>query len=601
MSLESTTDQIYPDIDPRLQWAIDKGARDRFAATESNDIVPVIAKVTDIRTWEGMTGVSETTPIGMTPDGSGHIVTARVLLSELSAIRRDPNVISLKQATPIRPTLEIATKSVNAKRELLPPSRAKEQGGRGVIIGIVDFGCDFVHRNFINQDGTTRILALWDQTVNMQTTGEVNYGRVFTRDEINQALHTSSPYETLGYPASGHMQEGQHGTHVMDIAAGNGRGTSVEGVAPEADIIFVEFAGDVPYQQEGSSFGDSVHLLEAIRFIFNRADRENKSCVVNLSLGTNGGPHDGTSLVEQGIDAMLNERDNRAVVIAASNSYSSGIHASGIVRRSKNYDLYWKINRTDLTSNELEVWYSGADVFSAEIFGPDGNSFGKLQLATNARVKDSRGNIVGFAAHRKGDPNNGDNTIDIFLEKSAPSGIWMIRLQGVEVVHGSFHAWIERDDMGQSSFVPPNDNTHTLGSIGCGRKSIVVGCYDARDPDTPIAYFSSAGPTRDGRPKPELSAPGFKVTAANSNTIDKAIEMSGTSMAAPVVTGVVALLLGEASARGVRLSAGKIRQILRKTTKSSHGNKSEWDERHGMGRIDAKAAILYVHYELNEE
>lgn len=129
----------------------------------------------------------------------------------------------------------------------------------------------------------------------------------------------------------------------MDIAAGNGQGTGVPGVAPEADIIFVDLDGsDIPWEGQdvvGTNFGDSVQLLEAMNFIFQGAG--NKPCVINASLGTNGGPHDGSSLVEQGIDRLVKQKPNRAVVIAASNSYADNIHAAGSIAAAATYDLSW--------------------------------------------------------------------------------------------------------------------------------------------------------------------------------------------------------------------------------------------------------------------
>ncbi len=118
-----------------------------------------------------------------------------------------------------------------------------------------------------------------------------------TRNAINAALGQPDPYSALGYgpPPDNAFQQGTHGTHVMDIAAGNGHGSGVPGVAPNADIIFVEVAAnDIPFSGPnavGKSFGDSVQLLEAVKFIFEQAG--DRACVINASLGTNGGPHDG--------------------------------------------------------------------------------------------------------------------------------------------------------------------------------------------------------------------------------------------------------------------------------------------------------------------
>lgn len=109
-----------------------------------------------------------------------------------------------------------------------------------------------------------------------------------------------------------------------------------------------------------------------------------------------------------------------------------------------------------------------------------------------------------------------------------------MRLHGTRVTNGKFHSWIERDDPNrlqpnnQSKFASPNDNSHTLGSIACGHKSIVVGSYNANDRNKSIPEFSSAEPTRDGRQKPEISAPGHFVAAAKSGSKTETTTMSGT-------------------------------------------------------------------------
>ena len=115
--------------------------------------------------------------------------------------------------------------------------------------------------------------------------------------------------------------------------------------------------------------------------------------------------------------------------------------------------------------------------------------------------------------------------------------------------------------------------------------------YNARESHKPLSGFSSSGPTRDGRQKPEISAPGHRVRAAFSKTLTGNISMSGTSMAAPVVTGVVALMLSEARAQGKNLDIAEIRSVLTGTART---NATGWDERYGFGRVDAKAVINKV-------
>ncbi|MBC8427822.1 S8 family peptidase [bacterium] len=594
--------EVYSRIDPRLQRLLER--RDRGITTEATvstsvGEIAVIAKVSDLDAWNGMSEVQIGAEVGSTPDGN-RLVTARIPLSRLEYVRQQSFVISLKPGQYLRPALSATVEEIRSRKDLLPGESAGNQG-EGVVVGIIDYGCDFAHQNFRNDDGSTRLLAIWNQGGRSSSSSPFGYGREYNQEEINQALQESEPYDALGYhvPTDEELAgPGTHGTHVMDIAAGNEHGTGTSGVAPKADLIFVELS-TIPLGTVGelleTNFGHSIRLMEAIRYIFDKAG--NRPCVVNFSLATNGGPHDGSNLAEQAIDAMVNEAPNRAAVIAAANSFADGIHAAGTVPNNGFIDLHWDIRFLDFTFNELEIWYGAGNQFRLEILLPNGDSIGSVDLGTSAELEDDQGNTLIFISHRQADPNNGDNVIGIFHEPNSglPKGMWTLRLHGVQVTDGSFHAWIERDDRGPSQFAPPHDNSHTLGSISCGQKSIVVGSYDAHKPNTPLSYFSSSGPTRDGRHKPEISAPGHAVWAAHSRTGDEETRKSGTSMAAPAVAGVVALMLAEARARGLNLTTGQIRDILTKTTRKDPPDScGSWHPRYGTGRVDASAAIKEV-------
>ncbi|MCX7593811.1 MAG: S8 family peptidase [Fischerella sp.] len=595
MQLQFESTDIFADIDPRLQRLLERKRRGiSIAATTSTEEeeIAVIAKVNNLEQWLCMNEVYPGADLGSTPAGE-RIVTARVAVSRLEQIKQSSCVVSLKPAQPLKPTLNFTTEEITARKDLLPGNALGEQG-RGVVVGIIDFGCDFAHKNFRHPDGSTRLLAFWNQDGNSSHESPFGYGREYKQSEINQALQTSDPYAALGYKPTNRA----HGTHVMDIAVGNGQGSTIPGVAPTADIVFVQLSQNevTPLILDGETavdqcFGDTVALLEAMVYIFDVAG--DRPCVINISLGLYGGPHDGTTLVEQGIDALVTKKPNRAVVIAAGNCYNTGIHASGVVRQDRYFDLQWKIPNQNPRQKEIEVWYDGGDRFQLEIITPDGNGLGLVNVGENAEIVDSEDNTIIFVANRQSDPNNGDNVICVFMEPDLPGGIWTLRLHGVQVTNGKFHAWIEREDGSQTYFVPPHDNTHTLNTIACGYKSIVVGSYDATKANKPLSFFSSSGPTRDGRQKPDLIAPGHHIWAAAAGTGTGIIRKSGTSMAAPVVTGVIALMLAEALACNLTLTIDQIRDILAASTKQDFPKPNE-PERYGYGAIDASAAVLAV-------
>lgn len=596
-------DQPIQSMDPRLQLLVAKqrsGEPIGMGVSTAQNEVAVMARVTNLKAWEELSEVRIGANLGKAAGKQDSLVTGRIPVGRIEHVRRQSFVKSLKAAVPLQPVLHATLEETGARPQDLP-ANTLSNGGSEAIVGIIDYGCDFAHENFLNAGGTTRILSIWNQSGSRSAASPFGYGREISQVEINAALQTRDPYGALGYAPrrDSPRSVGTHGTHVMDIACGNGRGSGVAGVAPNAGIVFVDVShADLPFGDSdvvGASFGDSTRLLEALKYIFDKAG--DRPCVINISLGTNGGPHDGTTLVEDGIDRLLRQAPNRAVCIAASNSFVDGIHAAGSVTQNQHADLHWQVAANDFSPNEFELWYDGADRFDVELIAPDGTSFGRVEpgqtLPLNLGAR-----LVAFVGNRRDEPNNHDNMIGIFLERRFrgwdPSGTWTVRIHGRRVINGSFHAWIERDNDTPSRFAPPHDNSHTIGSISCGHETIVVGSYDAHKPSRPISFFSSAGPTRDGRQKPELSAPGHAVDAAHSRTRVGTVQKSGTSMASPAVAGICALVLSEAKRRNIDLHNSDLRQLLIDSARRSPPGGSSWNDRYGAGRISAAGVVQDV-------
>ena len=589
---EEAKSSAKADMDPRLQLLIVQmrsGVTKTASVSTAENEVAVIARVTDADVWLNLSQVRDATVIGKT-GGDSSIVTGRIPVSRIEKVRNQAYVESLKAAQSMQPMLAVATDETEAQPAQLPAA-SHVSGGKDVVLGVIDYGGDFVHKNFRKGNGKTRLLSIWDQNGGNSPASPYGYGVEHSAASLDLAINLADPYSAIGYSPGA----SSHGTHVMDIAAGNGNGSGVPGMAPNADLIFVnvthEQDPDKPEDIIKTSFGDSVTLLEALKYIFDKAGT--RPAVINVSLGTNGGPHDGTTLVDQGIDALVSAAPNRAVVIAASNSFDDGIHATGTLSAGASHDLHWDVATTLFRPIEMELWYAGADRFKAELFGPNGALLATALPGETKQVQIGT-DVVALLANRLNDPNNHDNMIGVFLMSGMPGGRYIVRLTGEVVTNGEFHAWIERDNSFQSVFPAPNDNTHTIGSISCGKKVIAVGSYDANTSTKPLSYFSSAGPTRDGREKPEISAPGHNVWAARSLTVTGVTRKSGTSMAAPGVAGIIALVFEEAVARGINLSIDQTIQILTDSARRNPPGGAAWNNRYGHGRISAAKAIEAV-------
>lgn len=313
-------------------------------------------------------------------------------------------------------------------------------------------------------------------------------------------------------------------------------------------------------------------------------------------MGRHGEHHDGLTPAEQGLDAALRSAPGGCIVQSCGNYFQSRIHASGQLRPAEKRTLVWEIEDADVTPNKLEVWYEGRDVFDVEIRSPDGSISAHAALGERASLT-ADGRDIGTVYHRASEPNTLDNDIEIILYRGGPTGPWELTLIGKDVVDGRFHCWIERD-----SVCPPCQSrfrsedavpSYTTGTICNGLRTIAVGAYNPHSPERELAPFSSCGPTRDDRVKPDLIAPGASILAARSAPRGPRAEvppwtlMSGTSMAAPHVTGAAALMF-EAAKRPLRIE--ETRNLLLANTERVRGPEEVLD-RVGSGYLDITRAV----------
>ena len=547
----------------------------------ADDEVSVIARVSDVAGLPP--GVRVITSFG-------DIVTLRARRSQIGELARSPVVVAMEASQQLLPSLEEVEEvsetdpafdehdehNDDEDRDDLSGDKytRRPEGttatGRGVVVAVLDWGCDFAHPAFRKADGSTRLAALWDQR-GSDDDGPGNrwgYGQILTAEKIDRALHEENPYRALGYDpsdsdpihASTGRTSGAHGTHVLDIAAGTGSGGGMPGVAPEADLVFVHLAMTADVLGKGN-LGDSATVLEALDFAFTTAGE--RPCVVNMSLGAHGGPHDGSTLVEQGIDRAVWLKKGRAVVNSAGNYFGDRAHAQGRLAAGAEAELRMSVPAEDPTPSELELWYGGRDRFTVTVIGPDGTKLAAVAPSADAAMTVD-GKEVGHVYHVR-QVTNGDHQVDLFLDPLAPGGIWTIKLHGDVVEDGRYYAWIELERGPHPQFSAATAvGRSTTGTLCNGRLSITVGAYDPHGDHRGIGAFSSAGPTRDGRVKPEIVAPGERIRAARSTPPGESPQArytvkGGTSMAAPHVTGTVALMF-EAAGRPVDIS--DIRALL---------------------------------------
>ena len=472
--------------------------------------------------------------------------------------------------------------------------------GAGVLIGLIDTGIDLTHPAFLKADGTSRVVAVWDQDA---TSGPApaafGYGQECTQQRI--AAGRCGLSDSLG-----------HGTHVAGIAAG---GTDYYGVAPNADIAMV-------------SSSDFTRLADAVTYLTQLADSRNEPLVVNISVGGQYGPHDGRTPLETFLDDMA--RPGRIFVAAAGNDGSEPIHLgtelSATPARVELHGLpvgrpiqtlveMWSDNtaQVDVT---VELWVNGAMQATLPLPAADNEVVSgdvTLQGLTYASVT---------FGHDLADDNGLRRHVVAFdRSQAAPlpeGGMFVLRLSG----SGDIQAWISQSDYssGTSSFGAggsagwlAGDGTRSIAVPATAPNVIAVGSYtvqtswESQDegwqsmPDMTVgslSAFSSVGPS--GFPaltgfKPDLCAPGSVIVSARAAGIPTTVEtvsarqmvMQGTSMAAPHVAGVVALMLeGNPS-----LSPADVREILHNSARQDGDTGTLPNVSWGYGKLDALSAV----------
>ncbi|HEX3020438.1 MAG TPA: S8 family serine peptidase [Chitinispirillaceae bacterium] len=452
-----------------------------------------------------------------------------------------------------------------------PSTLPRNATGKNILVGIIDTEFDTHHPAFLDKNGNTRFIALWNQgDTAKNVSNRFGYGVI----KNHAQLQSDSLF--------GLVENHVHGTMTASIAAGSERSFNFYGMAPDAMIAAVMYSNDLD------------NISDGISWIFSLADSLEVPCVVNLSIGISYGPHDGTSLFDRFVDSVSGP--GRIIVGAAGNDYNHNTHTQ------------FKLAPNDSESTWLtpKLYKSGSDsiyVSGVDIWGEKSKTFSiqPIVIDTTSKSMSSFKNVI----LRRTDieyedsliwKNNDGSTdkIQMFIKAEPSSNLnnkphFMLYFQssshnlfgGVKVINGkdncTIHAWhiykqaLQNLDMDRFHNGDPQCSVNEIG--GTAKRIIVAGSYTGRvtlkywndslevtgDHSGDITHFSGTGPTVDGRIKPDITAPGWRIVVAMSRSSQPDLtpviwpdisrksgryaEATGTSASAPVVTGIIALML----------------------------------------------------------
>lgn len=458
--------------------------------------------------------------------------------------------------------------------------------GAGVLFACVDSGVAYTHPDFRNEDGSTRILYLWDQTIEGNPPAGYTRGTEYTAEQINAALQAQTQTERREIVPSEDISG--HGTSVLGIGAGNGRGSSgrFRGVAYEADIIVVKLGTP----GEGS-FPRTTELLEGVDYCIRKAVELGMPIAVNLSFGNNYGAHNGSSLLENYLDTVAGVGKN-VICVGMGNEGTAGVHKALTLTQEEPVEAEFSIGEF-LVSTNLQLWKSYADRVRIFIENPAGTVIGPIEEILGTQRFSIQGTELLIYY---GTPNPYNVLQEIYIDFLAsgqylPSGIWKLRIEPIEIVWNLAELWLPVSETAneRTRFLEPTlAGTFTVPSAA--ENVISVAAYDALSG----AYADFSGRAFQVLPwagKPDLAAPGVDIqTAAVGGGYRR---VSGTSFATPFVTGSAALLMEWGIVRGNDpfLFGNKVKAYLRRGAKELSGFTETPNARVGYGALCVEESL----------
>jgi minor extracellular serine protease Vpr len=553
----------------------------------------------------------------------GDIFICQIPVTALGELADEENVKRIEIAQRVYPMLDNARTDANVEDVYNGTNLPTAFTGKDVIVGIIDEGFDFTHPNFYTTDKSEyRIKRVWDQNSDDGTAvtvfgNTVSLGSEFTTEAEILKHATDNTSES-------------HATHVTGIAAGSGciSNSKYRGVAPDADIVAV------------ATNMSNNGITQGIGYILEYATSQGKPCVINMSLGSHQGPHDGTSYTSNFLKTISNTFPNLALVGSAGNEGGDKIHIS------KNFSKNDTIKRSNITTSStskkctqvntlIDIWGDAPFAVSVNIYNTEDKKFEDytpyVWVTNTAQTKN-------YTLEDK-DPlfsdeckvtmslqteSNGKYHATVTIDNTDQDDSYRYAQLDIKSYDATVHAWIN----GQYTNFTNGDTDYTVGEVGGISEGIIsVGAYTSKNQyesisqgtqkagfytdNGEIAPFSSKGPTVDGRMKPDIAAPGnVVVSSVNSYDTDnygkngiKTVAsytnngathyfgtMQGTSQASPFVAGVVATWMQA----DPTLNTYEVRDILRTTAVQDSYTGTCPNNTWGYGKIDAYAGLVEV-------
>lgn len=422
--------------------------------------------------------------------------------------------------------------------------------GQGIIIGIIDTGIDYQHPAFLYNDDTTRILSIWDQSIQDGTPPEgFTFGTEYSKELINIALKSDDPVSVV--PSTDSIG---HGTAIASIIAGTPNSNqSFTGIVPQSELIVVKLKEakqnlkNIYFVPEDALCYQESDFLLGIKYLQNLSLNMNRPFVLCFAMGSSQGSHDGNSALSRELN-YLSQLPGIGITVSAGNEGNSRRHYFNRTTQVPFYnDFELRIGENDKKFS-MEIWPYAFGRLSIDISSPSREStkqilpsFGDCRKYSFVFVP-----TMIWVNNLPFEEEAGDQLILVRFEDTVP-GIWSIRLQSLENEAFSFHSWLPSGDLisNDTFFLNSNPDT-TITSPGNGTHQLTVTAYNQTNDS--ILPESSRGYTRNGMVKPDIACPGYQITCALPG--NRYGTLTGSGAAAAHAAGAVAMVMEWAIPKG---------------------------------------------------
>lgn len=471
-----------------------------------------------------------------------NINEVRFLLEQYLFINKGFNVvfISSPQVYTLQEISAIEAAQVSSLQTSLPLNLT----GKGVIVGVIDTGVDYLNEEFMDSDGKSRIVSIWDQTIESNTSGNelVPFGTVYTNAQINQAIEAHKRGEDP-YSIVPSKDENGHGTNMAGIVGASGKNLDIKGVAPECEFVIIKLS-EADFIKSKMKLNVPIYSLAfvfvAVEFLRKVLLTQGKPVVVLLPLGSNNGNHKGDNIFNSFIESV-SSNIGIVIVTGSGNEALQDAHATGIIKSKNRVESIGLLIAENQEIMTVEFWIGVPNIMDINVVSPTGEETGYI-LST---IDEDRSYSFVFEKTKAQiyyflpEEYTGDQLIAIYFTNIQP-GLWSLKLRLRQGEMATYNAWILQKGVAlPGTRFLQSDAYGTLTIPGDSDFIITVAGYNQNN--NSLLPYSGVSFRDESIDKIDFAAGGSNtMTVGLNNSIDV---INGTSLSAAIGAGACILLL----------------------------------------------------------